>query len=190
MTKFLFLILLIFFSCNENNRVYTPKNYLNNISVNYALYTKDSIAILANLYGKMKNHEASFQNPEYFDSTKLYLDTVLYDSTLSKIALLVISENPVKRNPYSDSKLPYYYNADSYLGKRLFADSSVFELNNIGPVSIINFDDKNTTSKAIRESYFSELTTFLDADGVPHYDYNINDKRFWSSLKGWKRVFP
>ena len=138
----------------------------------------------------MKKHEASFQNPEYFDSTKLYLDTVLYDSTFNKVALFVIAENPVHRNPYSDSKLPYYYNANCYLGKRLIADSSIFDLRNIGPVSIINFDDMTTTSKAIRESYYSELTTFLDADGIPNYDYNVNDQRFWGSVKGWKRVFP
>ena len=138
----------------------------------------------------MKNHESSFQNPEYFDSTKLYLDTVLYDSTFNKVALFVIAENPVHRNPYSDSKLPYYYNANCYLGKRLIADSSIFDLKNIGPVSIINFDDRVTTSEAIRESYYSELTTFLDAEGIPRYDYNVNDKRFWESSKGWKRVFP
>jgi hypothetical protein len=137
----------------------------------------------------MKNHESSFQNPEYFDSTKLYLDTVLYDRTFNKVALFVIAENPVHRNPYSDSKLPYYYNANCYLGKRLFADSSIFDLKNIGPVSIINFDDRVTTSEAIRESYYSELTTFLDAEGVPRYDYNVNDKRFWESSKGWTRVF-
>lgn len=138
----------------------------------------------------MKNHEASFQNPEYFDLTKLYLDTILYNSTLKKVALFVIAENPVKRNPHSDSKLPYYYNANCYLGKRLFIDSSIFELKTIGPVSIANFEDKATASQAIRESYYSELTTFLDSEGNPNYEYNVNDKRFWESSKGWKRVFP
>ncbi len=76
------------------------------------------------------------------------------------------------------------------MGKRIIADSSIFDLKNIGPISIINFDDKPTTSKAIRESYFSELTTFLEANGVSRYEYNVNDKRFWESPKGWKRVFP
>ncbi len=75
-------------------------------------------------------------------------------------------------------------------GKRLFVDSSIFDMKNIGPVSIVNFDDRPTASKAIRDSYFSELTTFLDAESNPHYDYIVNDKRFWESSKGWKRVFP
>jgi hypothetical protein len=101
----------------------------------------------------------------------------------------VIAENPVYRNPHSDSKLHYYYNADCYLGKRLFGDSSLFDLKNIGPVSIINFDDKASAGEAIRESYYSELTTFLNSDRTPLYDYNVNDKRFWESSKGWKRVF-
>ena len=126
----------------------------------------------------------------YFDSTKLYLDTVLYDSTFDKVALFVIAENPVYRNPYSDSKLPYYYDANCYLGKRLYPDSSLFELKNIGPASIINFDSKAKTSEAIRDIYFSQLTTFLDAESKPHWDYNVNDKRFWTSSKGWDRVFP
>lgn len=191
MHKLSYSILLLFFlSCNRSGRVNTPKGFVNNVAVNSSLYSRDSISILLNLYDKMKNHESSFQNPEYFDSTKLYLDTVLYDSTFNKVALFVIAENPVHRNPYSDSKLPYYYNANCYLGKRLIADSSIFDLKNIGPVSIINFDDRVTTSEAIRESYYSELTTFLDAEGIPRYDYNVNDKRFWESSKGWKRVFP
>ena len=165
MNKFLIsLILLTFISCNRSGKVNTPIDFVNNVILNPSLYTRDSASILFNLYGKMKNHEASFQNPEYFDSTKLYIDTVLYDSTFNKVALFVIAENPVRRNPHSDSKLPYYYNANCYLGKRLFADSSIFDLKNIGPVSIINFDDRATASKAIRESYYSELTTFLDAE--------------------------
>lgn len=190
MNKLLIPILLFSLSCNRSGRVNTPKDFVNHITVMPSLYSRDSISILNSLYDKMKAHEASFQNPEYFDSTKLYLDTVLYDSTLNKIALFVIAENPVFRNPHSDSKLPYYYNANCYLGKRLFADSSIFDLKNIGPVSIINFDNRPTTSKAIRESYFSELTTFLDSESSPRFDYNVDDKRFWTSLKGWKRVFP
>lgn len=191
MNKFLIsFILITFFSCNRSGKVDTPEEFVNNVTINPSLYSKDSTTILLDLYAKMKNHEASFRNPEYFDSTQLYIDTVLYDNTFNKIALFVIAENPVYRNPHSDSKLPNYYNANCYLGKRLVVDSSIFDLKNIGPVSIINFDDKPTTSKAIRESYFSELTTFLDANGISHYEYNVNDKRFWESSKGWERVFP
>jgi hypothetical protein len=187
---FIPFLFLFFHSCNRGGNVDTPKEFVNNVTVNPSLYSKDSNSILIDLYNKMENHTASFQNPEYFDSTRLYLDTVIYDNTFNKIALFVISEIPVDRNPYSESNRPYYYNANCYLGKRIFADSSHFELKNIGPVSIINFDDRTTTSKAIRKSYYSELTTFLDGDGIPNYEYNVNDKRFWESLKGWKRVFP
>jgi hypothetical protein len=190
MFKFSILILFILLACNRSGKVETPKEFINNVTVESSLYRKGSISILDDLYSKMRSHEASFQNPEYFDSTKLYLDTVLYDSTLNKIVLFVIAENPVNRNPYSDSKLPYYYNANCYLGKRLHTDLSKFELQNIGPASIINFHDKKTTSQAIREIYYSELTTYLDGESKPLYDYNVNDKRFWTSAKGWKRVFP
>ena len=190
MYRFSIVTFLIIISCNRSGRVNTPNDFINDITVKPHLYSSDSVAILVDLYNKMRNHEASFQNPEYFDSTRLYLDTILYDSTFEKVALFVIAENPVHRNPHSDSKLPYYYNANCYLGKRLFADSSIFDIKTIGPVSIINFDDKAGTSDAIRETYYSELTTFLDSDGSPRFDYNVNDKRFWNSLKGWKRAFP
>jgi hypothetical protein len=190
MLKYSILLLLLFAACIRSRKVETPKEFVNDVKVDPSLYSKDSISILENLYGKMRKHESSFQSPEYFDSTTLYLDTILYDSTRNKIALFVIAENPVRRNPHSDSKLPYYYNANCYLGKREYPNSSYFALKNIGPVSIINFDDKATANKAIRESYFSELTTFLDAEAKPHYDFNVNDKRFWTSAKGWSRAFP
>src|SRR6202008_3820051 len=128
--KLIIPILLCFLCCNRSGRVNTPRGFVNQVTVEPSLYRRDSISILRNLYDKMKNHEASFQNPEYFDSTTLYLDTVLYDSSYNKVALFVIAENPVRRNPHSDSKLPYYYNANCYLGKRLFADSSFFDLKN------------------------------------------------------------
>ena len=187
---FYFFIFLFFFSCNRSGKVNTPKDFINHVTVRSSIYSKDSISILIDLYDKMKNHESSFQNPEYFDLTKLYLGTILYNSTLKKVAFFVIAENPVKRNPHSDSKLPCYYNANCYLGKRLFTGSSIFELKNIGPMSLANFEDKTTASQAVRESYYSELTTFLDSEGNPNYEYNVNDKRFWESPKGWKRVFP
>jgi hypothetical protein len=189
MNRYLLLILLLFIACNQIGRVYTPQEYVNNVKVEYSLYSKDSVSIVNELYSTMRNHEGAFKNREYFDSTKLYLDRVFYDSSKNKIAFFVIAENPVERNPYSHSALPYYYNADCYLGKRLQNDSNRFQVANIGPAHIINFDDKESASQAIRDIYCSQLTTFLDVDGTPHYNFNVNDKRFWTSLKGWQRVF-
>ena len=154
-----------------------------------AIYFRDSLAIATNLYQKIKNHEASFTNPEYYDSTILIIDTIIYATSLNKIAVFVISKNPTYRNPHSDSKLPYYYNSNCYLGKRIQVDSTIFELKQLGPFSMVNFDDKQEIRKAIRYSYFLELATVLDEKSQSVFNYNIDDRRFWDSPTGRKRMF-
>lgn len=188
-----YIILLIYFalvSCNGNGQqLETPKEFINHVTVGTKLYSKDSIAILSALYTKMRNHQESFTNSEYFDSTILLLDTIMYDSSLSKIAIFVIAKNPIAKNPYSDSKLPYYYNASCYLGKRKFIDSSSFELKQLGPFSLANFDSDVIIKQAIRNYFFLELATLLDEKNQPVFKYNLNDKRFWDSATGWRRMF-
>ena len=186
---FLFFLLALV-SCNGNSQQQkTPKELISEVFVDKAAYSKDSIAIVTDLYQKMKKHEASFTNPEYYDSTVLMIDTIMYDPSLNKIAVFVIAKNPTHRNPYSDSKLPYYYNANCYLGKRTYSDSSAFELKQLGPFSLINFDDTKEIKQAIRDYYFLELSTVLDANNQPVFKYNIDDKRFWDSPTGWGRMF-
>lgn len=190
MLKNILIFLFVFVSCNrQGQQLETPEEFINNVAVDSAIYSKDGAAILSNLYSKMKNHEASFTNPEYFDSTELLIDTIMYDPSLKKIAVFVMAKNPMYRNPHSDSKLPYYYNANCYLGKRMYVDSSIFELKQLGPFSLVNFLDSQEIKQAIKDYYFLELATVLDAKKEPVFKYNINDKRFWESSTGWKRMF-
>ena len=190
MFRNIFISLFTLASCNVNNQqIETPKEFLNNVIVDNVTYSKDSTAIITDLYVKLKNHEASFTNPEYFDSTILIIDTIMYDSSLNKIAVFVIAKNPTYRNPYSDSKLSYYYNANCYIGKRLDKGSSEFELKCLGRFSEINFHDSATVIKALKEDFFLELATVLDENKQPVFKYNLNDKRFWESSSGWKRIF-
>ncbi len=190
MFRSIIIFLFALTSCyGKGQKLETPKEFLNQVTVDGGLYSKDSAAIIADLYSKMKNHEASFTNPEYFDSTILVVDTIMYDSSFDKIALFVIAQNPTSRNPYSDSKLSYYFNASCYLGKRKYLDSSFFELKQLGPFKLANFDSKVIIQKAIREYYFLELATVLDEKKEPVFKYNLNDRRFWESPTGWKRMF-
>ena len=190
MSKMIGFFLLALVSCNRNTQQKkTQKEFINEVKADKAIYYRDSIAIVANLYQKMKNHEASFTNPEYYDSTVLIIDTIIYDLSLNKIAVFVIAKNPTHRNPHSDSKLPYYYNANCYLGKRTQVDSSIFELKQLGPFSLANFHFTEEIKQAIRHYYFLELATLLDENSRPVFNYNIDDKRFWNSSTGWKRMF-
>lgn len=190
MSRSILFFLFAMTSCNGNSqKLETPKEFINQVTVDNSVYSKDSVAIIADLYLKMRNQEASFNNPEYFESTILAIDTLMYDSSLNKIAVFVIAKKPTYRNPHSDSKLPYYYNASCYLGKRQYHDSVIFEVKRLGPFTLANFDDRATIQKAIREYYFLELATVLDEKKEPVFKYNLNDKRFWESPTGWKRMF-
>ena len=190
MNKIGFILFIISIACNgQLQKKTTPKEFINRAVINSNYFRKDSTFIIGYLFKKMKNHQESFVNKEYFDSTILEIDSIIYSHSLNEIAVLVIAKNPVDRNPYMDSRLSYYYNANCYLGKRLYNDSSIFELKVIGPFNLVNFDDKNEIRHVIRESYFLELSTVLDENGKKIYEYNLNDSRFWDSYTGWKRVF-
>lgn len=81
MFNFSFLLFILFVSC-DTGRIKTSKEHINNVTVEAPFYTKDSNALCTQLYDSMKNHTASFTNPEYFEATQLIIDTILYDSTL------------------------------------------------------------------------------------------------------------
>ena len=190
MERYMFFILFYFTSCSGNSQqLKTPKEFVNHVSVGTSRYSADSISILNDLYKIMKNHQASFNNSEYYDSTILIIDTIMYDASLNKIAVFVVAKNPVHRNPYSDSKFPFYYNANCYLGKRTQSGSVEFELKCLCRFSEINFDNYRTIIKALKEDFFLELVTVVDEKGQPVFEYNLNDKIFWSSPSGWRRAF-
>lgn len=190
MFRIIVFFLITFISCNgSGQQKKTPKEFASAVVIDKAAYLRDSTAIVADLYQKMKNHEASFSNPEYCDSTVLMIDTIIYDPSLNKIAVFIMAKNPTYRNSHSDSKMPYYYNANCYLGKRMQADSSIFELKQLGPFSLGNFHFIEEIRQAVRHYYFLELATVLDEKSQPVFNYNIDDKRFWDSPTGWKRMF-
>ncbi|WP_133054604.1 hypothetical protein [Niastella populi] len=190
MSRNIIIFIFFFTSCFVKHKERgTPENFINHVIADASIYSRDSVAILADLYFKMKNHTASFTNPEYFDSTVLFIDTIIYDSSLDKIAVFLVAQNPTCRNPNSRSKLPYYYNANCYLGKRLKKDSSTFDLKCLCGYSEINFNDYESALDALEEDFFLELATLLDEKNQPVYKYNVNDRRFWESPTGWKRIF-
>lgn len=156
------------------------------MSVNNSVYAKDSTTILAALYSKLEKHESSFYSKEYFDSTKLIIDKIFHDSTKNKIAVFVITENPISRQLYPDLKYKLYYDAYCYLGKRTEADS--FKLEWFNTFSPTVFYNKQEISAAIKQLYFTELAAIVDGNDQPVYKYNLNDKRFWTG-PGWKKFF-
>ncbi len=190
MIKIILLFCFAIMGCTGNNqRSATPKEFLNHVQVDDATYQKDKTSILDSLYMKMKRHQESFSNPEFDDSTELMIDTIMYDFSFRKIAVFVVAKLPTYRNPYSQSKLPYYYHANCYIGRRIDPTSSNFELKCLCKFSEINFNDKKTVVKALKEDFFFTLATVMDANNQPSFRYNINDKRFCDSPTGWHRMY-
>ena len=110
MFKYILIFIFYFTSCIGNSqKLQTPKNFVDTGIVDASVYTKDSTAILAELYSKMEKHESSFYSKEYFDSTQLIIDKILYDSSKDKIAVFVLVENPISRRKTSDLNYKVYY---------------------------------------------------------------------------------
>jgi hypothetical protein len=103
MFRYIIFFLAAFTSCNgKSQQVATPVGFINTMTVSDSIYAKDSATILEDLYFKLQKHESSFYNKEYFDSTKLIIDKIFYDSTKNKIAVFVLVENPMSRQKYPD----------------------------------------------------------------------------------------
>lgn len=187
MFRYIIFFLIAFTSCNgQSQQVKTPAEFINTMAVSDSIYKKDSTTILAALYPKLQKHEASFYDKEYFDSTKLIIDKIFYDSTINKIAVFVLTENLMSRKKYPNLNYKVYYDAYCYLGNRTSANS--FELKWFNTFYPINFINKQEISSAIERMYFTELAAIIGGDDQPVYKYNLNDKRFWSG-PGWKKFF-
>ena len=187
MFRYIIIFIFSFTSCTVNSeQVKTSKEFINTGTVDTSVYTKDCTAIIADLYNKMQKHQSSFYSKEYFDSTLLIIDKILYDSIKNKVAVFVLVENPTSRRKSPDLNYKIYYHAFCYLGKRIISDA--FELKWFSTLSLINFYDKEEISTAIERRYFTELSAIIDGDDQPVYKYNLNDKRFWAG-PGWKKFF-
>lgn len=150
MFGYIIFFLFAFTSCNgQSQQIETPIEFINTMTVTDSIYAKDSTTILAALYSKLEKHESSFYNKEYFDSTKLIIDKMFYDSTKNKIAVFVLVENPTSRQKYPNLNYKVYYSAYCYLGRRIEADS--FELKWFNTFYPINFNNKQEISNAIQQ---------------------------------------
>lgn len=187
MFRYIIFFLFTFTSCNgQPQQIATPTEFINTMAVSDSIYAQDSTIILAALYSKLQKHVSSFYDKEYFDSTKLIIDKIFYDSTKNKIAVFVLTENLMSRKKYPNLNYKIYYDAFCYLGKRTGVDS--FELKWLNTFYPINFINKKEISDAIKQLYFTELAAIIDGNDQPVYKYNLNDKRFWTG-PGWKKFF-
>lgn len=186
--RFLFMLLwLLLNACNygtgTREKIYTPAEFLNDAHNNQSNYSADSAQLLDQLKSELKNHKQSFYSKEYFDSTKLIIDTVIYNSTFDRLAVFILSKNPTYRQLVPDKNHDWYYDATCYLGLK---QRDTILLSWIGP-NFDNFYDSHELSEMIRDDCFTGFAERSTAsDGL--YKYNLNDRRFWLGPI-WKKNF-
>lgn len=181
MIHVIFIVALLYF-CEACKRKGTPKNYINHTIVKRQAYIKDSIEIIQQLKSLLVKQKDFFENPDYFNSTKLIIDTIIYAPDLNKLAVFLITKNPENRHLVPNKNYDWYYDATCYLGVKQKGKINLFW---IGP-SFTNSNDKEELSRTIRDSYFTNFAT-KDTTGLHTYKYNMNDLRFWDSAI-WKEI--
>ncbi|MCW3467937.1 hypothetical protein [Chitinophaga nivalis] len=150
----------------------TPKKFLNHTTVSKRIYNEDSTKIIRALRQQLLKREGFFRSSDYFDSTQLIIDSILYSPDQGKVAFLVLTKNPTYRQLRPDKRYDWYYDAASYLGVRR-GDSIVMKRE--GPM-YGNSYSRQEISDDIREVCFR---LFVYEDSL--YQYNLNDIRFWDA---------
>ena len=136
------------------------------------------------MHNLLSNHEQSFYIKDYFDSTQIMIDSILYSTDFNKLAVFVITKNPTYRQLDPNKKYDWYYDGYCYLGVR---ENDSIDLNWIeGGYS--NDYDKQDMSNSLRQFYFRIFAAIKDTSGMASkYRYNLNDKRFWD-CSIWKEI--
>ena len=105
---------------------------------------------------QLSKHDEFFHNTAFFDSTEIIIDTIVYNPTYDRLAILIIAKNPTYRN-IGLEKGKWYYDATCYLGVR--KDNDV-ELSWIGP-SFTNSPNKQDIANILRTEAFRMFATRL-----------------------------
>jgi len=154
----------------------TPKEFLNKTIILKENYTKDSIEVLKEFRDMLNKHTQSFYTKDYFDSTRLIIDSIIYSPDYNKLAVFVITQNPTYRQLMPNEKYKWYYDGYCYLGTR---SHDTIDLTSItGGYS--NFYDKEELTSTLREYYFRIFASIKDTSNQSRYKFNINDNRFWT----------
>lgn len=171
------------YGTGSREKIYTPIEQLYKVEISHADYAADSLKLHNQLRQLLKGHEESFYSKEYFDSTQIIIDTIVYNTELDKLATFVITKNPTYRQRSPDKTSEWYYDATCYLGLK---ERDTILLSWIGP-NFSNSMNINELSEIIRDACFTGFAR-KDTTNGGLYQYNLNDKRFWDGPI-WKKNF-
>ena len=160
----------------------TPERFLNHMVVSKKKYADDSTKIQKELRFFLINHQKTFYSKEYYDFTRIYIDSIFYSPDLNKIAVFVIAENPTSRREIPDERYKWHYNGFCYFGTR---DKDSIDLISLG--GGYGSYKKQKVIEALKENYFRLFATIKSSNGQYRYNYNLNDIRFWNGPI-WKEI--
>lgn len=172
---------VILLTCCERAK---KSNSKRDVSTESKIYTEDSTRIISQLSGDLKNGRDFFSSREYFDSTQIIIDTIIYDPKCSKLAVFMMVKNPTRKQLIPDNRSDWYYNANLYLGIRKSQDSIL--LSSIGP-ALTNSIDRDELKALMRAQYFTIFGRLKDANGKLKYKYNLGEPQFWESSI-WREI--
>ncbi|PWJ59907.1 hypothetical protein CLV98_10181 [Dyadobacter jejuensis] len=186
MKNFLIMIVYLFnTSCSDSqqNHVYTPDEYKNNVHLPKDKYYKDSLSIINDLTTRLKKQDEIFYayKAPVVDTTKsqILIDTILFDSTANKAIILTVV-NFLDLNYYRKE----INGKQGIANPRILFDGHAFFAQRrknkweykIYYIHVGKYEKKAECLQRLREIYFHELKSLQEAD---YNRYNIDDKRIW-----------
>jgi len=175
LNKVICIGMLILFSCNRGAKI-NVNQVMNHNPIDRAKYKKDSINLIILLKEDLKNHKGFFYSKEFFDSTQVIIDSIIYSPNFQKMAVFVVTKNPTFRQLLPDKRSDFYYNGNCYLGLRKHNSILLFS----GGPSFSNSINKTELTEMMRSTYFSIYSKIRDVNGEYKYKYNLGDVGFWS----------
>ena len=175
-------------SCNYHSevaeKIYTPSEYINDVTVVKQKYAEDSLLVIRQLNRLLQLHKESFYSTEYDNLTEISIDSLIYNENLNKIVAFILCNWKIS------SKLPANndrFDAYCYLGVR-DPQQHTISLKWLRRFNPTNWKNKSEVASLLRDMYFTEFAAIKDTNGAYLYKYNLNDKRFWNSLV-WRDYF-
>lgn len=179
-----FIVIIVTNGCGKS-RVSPSIEYRNNVQVESRMYTADSLIFINYVLDGIQNKNVSFYRDYYTYTHKVFIDTIIYNPELNRVAFLVIFELPNHTlitpynisQPYPDG---YHFNAKCFLAQRDTL-STEWDMKWFRIMNLNRYSTYDRISSRMRQFYFEQLNDIKTHGGKSRYLYNMNDSRFWES---------
>lgn len=176
-------IVIISFSCGNDNYKATPLKFKSVVKINKASYIADKNQICL-VIKKMVNAKINpFDIKEYDKNTRIFVDTIIYSPDKTRLITFIITKNNTEKLLKKENNENYYYNAN-YLFCVKNNTTNVIGVFDYSSFNLVNFYSYKEIKEALYDYCFYRLFGESTQENI---HYNIDDSRFWQS-KDFERV--